>query len=386
MRILLVGEYSRFHNSLKEGLQKLKHDVTLMGRADSFKNYPIDISLEATFFQKKIPNLFRQILFRISTIDIAAFEVAYRFYKHRKSFRNYDVVQLVNEFPIETTPFLEQKLLKYIFKHNKKVFLSSCGDDFHYLNYILNTELPYHILTPYVNNKNARKNYKYSLKYLSAAHENLHHFVIQNIQGIIPANFDYEMAYRKHPKALPLVPFPINVDLLKFKSLDYQGKVHIFHGVNQVNYLKKGNDLIEKALEIISAKYPNRVEVKTAYSLPYKEYIETYDEAHIIMDQLYGYDQGYNALEAMAKGKVVFSGAEAAFHKYYNLNKKVVINATPNVDDLVEKLSFLIENPEELLQIGKNARAFVEDFHEYERVAKQYVERWRFDSAQRTFI
>ena len=61
MRILLVGEYSRFHNSLKEGLQKLQHDVTLIGRADSFKNYPIDISLEATFFQKKIHNIFHMI-------------------------------------------------------------------------------------------------------------------------------------------------------------------------------------------------------------------------------------------------------------------------------------------------------------------------------------
>jgi hypothetical protein len=65
MRILLVGEYSRFHNSLKEGLQKLHHDVTLVGRADSFKNFPIDISLDVTFFNKKLPNLFRQFMYRI---------------------------------------------------------------------------------------------------------------------------------------------------------------------------------------------------------------------------------------------------------------------------------------------------------------------------------
>lgn len=376
MRILLIGEYSRFHNSLKEGLQKLQHDVTLVGRADSFKNYPIDISLEATFFQKKIPNLLRQFIFRTSSLDIAFLEIVYRFYKHRKSFRDYDAVQLINEFPIATIPFVERKLLKYIFKHNKNVYLSSCGDDFYYLNYILNAELPYHILTPYVKDENARKSFKYSLQYLSKSHEKLHHFVVKNVKGIIPANFDYDMAYRKHPKALPLVPFPINVGLLKFKPLVYQGKVNIFHGVNKVNYLKKGNNLIDEALKIIAEKYPNRVEVKTVYSLPYNEYIKTYDEAHIIMDQLYGYDQGYNALEAMAKGKVVFSGAETSFQEFYKLDKTVVINATPNVDDLVEKLSFLIENPEELLQIGKNSRAFIEDFHEYESVAKQYVERW----------
>ncbi|WP_420574556.1 glycosyltransferase [Kordia sp.] len=384
MRILLVGEYSRFHNSLKEGLQQLQHDVTLIGRADSFKNYPIDISLEATFFEKKIPNMLRQLFFRCCNVDIAFLEIAYRFYKNRKSFKDYDAVQLINEFPFATTPFVERKLLKYIFKHNKNVYLSSCGDDFYYLNYILNADLPYHILTPYVNDKTTKERFKYSLQYLSKSHEKLHHFVITNVQGIIPANFDYDMAYRNHEKALPLVPFPINVDCLPFKSLDYRGKVNIFHGVNQVNYLKKGNDLIEKALEIIAEKYPDRVLVKTAYSLPYEEYIRTYDEAHIIMDQLYGYDQGYNALEAMAKGKVVFSGAETDFQAFYQLDETVLINATPDVDDLVKKLSYLIENPKELIQIGQNARAFIEKFHNYESVAKQYAERWHFDSAQRS--
>ncbi|MCH2195925.1 glycosyltransferase [Kordia sp.] len=384
MRILLIGEYSRFHNSLKEGLLELQHDVTLIGRADNFKNYPIDISLEATFFHKKIPNAFRQLFFKIFNVDIAFLEIVYRFYKHRKSYRNYDAVQLINEFPFATVPWVERKLLKYIFRHNKNVYLSSCGDDFHYVNYILNADLPYHMLTAYEKDKSTKKWFRYSLQYLSKAHEKLHHYVIKNVKGIIPANFDYEMAYRKHAKVLPLVPFPINVDSLEFKPLVYNGKINIFHGVNKVNYLKKGNNLIEKALKIIEEKYPNRVDVKTASNLPYKEYIDTYNEAHIIMDQLYGYDQGYNALEAMAKGKVVFSGAEKDFQTYYKLKVPALINATPNVDDLVEKLSHLIENPDEMVAIGKNARVFVEQFHEYTSVAKQYVERWHLDSAQRS--
>lgn len=376
MRILLVGEYSRFHNSLKEGLQKLQHDVTLIGRADNFKNYPIDVSLEATFFHKKIPNAFRQLFFKIFKIDIAFLEITYRFYKHRKSFRNYDVVQLINEFPFATTPFVERKLLKYLFKHNKKVFLSSCGDDFHYVNFILNADLPYHMLSAYQKDKSTKKWFQYSLQYLSKSHEKLHHFVMKNVNGIIPANFDYEMAYRNHPKVLPLIPFPINIDLLKFQPLHYNEKVIIFHGVNRVNYLKKGNNLIEKALQLVAEKYPTQVEVKTVENLPYSEYIQTYNEAHIIMDQLYGYDQGYNALEAMAKGKVVFSGAEKDFLAYYQIEQPVLINATPNVDDLVEKLSHLIENPEELIAIGKRARAFVEEFHHYKIVAEQYVSLW----------
>ncbi|MEM6687046.1 MAG: glycosyltransferase [Bacteroidota bacterium] len=376
MRILLVGEYSRFHNSLKEGLQELQHDVTLIGHADSFKNYPVDISLEATFFHKKIPNAFRQLIYRICKVDIAFLEIAYRFYKHRKSFQNYDAVQLINEFPFATTPYIERQLLQYIFKHNENVYLSSCGDDAHYVEYILNADLPYHMLSAYQKDASTKKWFRYSLQYLSTSHKKLHNFVIKHVKGVIPANFDYEMAYRNHPKVLPLIPFPVNVQALEFQPLDSQEKVIIFHGINKVNYLKKGNDLIEKALEIISATYPNRVVVQTVSNLPYKEYIQKYNEAHIIMDQLYGYDQGYNALEAMAKGKVVFSGAEKDFQTYYNLDKPVLINATPNVEDLVEKLSYLIENPTELSAIGQRARAFVEAHHEYSAVAGKYVRLW----------
>ena len=54
MKILLVGEFSRLHNSLKEGLLALNHDVLLIGEGDNFKNYPIDIFIGVIFFEKKI--------------------------------------------------------------------------------------------------------------------------------------------------------------------------------------------------------------------------------------------------------------------------------------------------------------------------------------------
>ena len=54
-------------------------------------------------------------------------------------------------------------------------------------------------------------------------------------------------------------------------------------------------------------------------NIAYNKYINLYDKAHILLDQVYAFDQGYNALEAMAKGKVVFTGAESAFENYYNI-------------------------------------------------------------------
>ena len=49
MKILLVGEYSRLHNSLKEGLVELGHEVTIISTGDYFKDYPSDIKLRPKF-------------------------------------------------------------------------------------------------------------------------------------------------------------------------------------------------------------------------------------------------------------------------------------------------------------------------------------------------
>ena len=153
-------------------------------------------------------------------------------------------------------------------------------------------------------------------------------------------------------------------------------KVIIFHGINRANYYKKGSDYFEEALEIIQNKYPNKVEIKTVESLPYKEYIKTYNEAHIVLDQVLAYDQGYNALEAMAKGKVVFTGAEEEFNNYYQLENRVAINALPNAQKIASSLEELILNPELIIEIGKNASEFIEKEHHYKNNAQKYLDTW----------
>jgi hypothetical protein len=58
------------------------------------------------------------------------------------------------------------------------------------------------------------------------------------------------------------------------------------------------------------------------------------------------------------------------------LTEKVAINALPDVDYIVVQLSFLIENPEELIAIGKRARLFIEKEHEYLKIAEKYLKIW----------
>ena len=374
MRILLLGEYSGFFNSLKEGLVALNHEVKLIGRKDSFKNYPVDLSLEATFFNKKIPNIFRKGIYKIFKKDIAVFEIFLKFKQHKSQLKDFDIVLLINEQPLTKTPFLEKKILNFVFKNNKNVFLSACGDDYIYVNWLLKNKNAYNILSPYHNNKKLKKNYKYSWVYTTKEAKKHHDFVFKNICAVIPADFDYADAYAKHPKATPIIPFPIRSHLLPYIKPVIKDKIIIFHGINKSNYHKKGNAIFESALKIIARKYSDKIDIITTVSLPYKDYIKAYNSCHILLDQIYCYDQGYNALEAMAKGKVVFSGAEKSWLNYYNIKEDVVvINATPNVDYLVKKLEWLILNPNKITEISLNARLFVEQSHHYKLIAQQYV-------------
>lgn len=375
MRILLVGEYSRFHNSLKEGLIQLGHDVILIGDND-FKNYPLDISIYAKFFRDNfILNLFRQIIFRLIKVDVAQFELAFRFFINKKATMGFDIVQLVNEYPLQSTVYFEKKMLHYIFKNNNKIFLSSCGDDHICVKYMLEDKLKYSVLTPCKENPNLG-HCKFTLRYIKKPFIELHEFVYKNIQAVIPGDMDYYIPLKNHPKATTLIPYPIIINNLFYIPLNINDKIIIFHGINEVNYYKKGNNYFEKALEIIKKKYGNRVEIIIVKSIPYSQYIGLYNKAHILLDQVFSYDQGYNALEAMAKGKVVFSGAETEFIKHFKLTERVCVNALPDVDYIVNELSILIDNPDEIIAIGKRARAFIEKEHDHVKIAKQYLEVW----------
>src|SRR6218665_1065579 len=172
------------------------------------------------------------------------------------------------------------------------------------------------------------------------------------------------------------IPNPINTDKIAFIPNQIDNKIIIFHGINTLSADKKGTRFFTEALEKIDQKYGERVDIISVSNIPYSLYIRLYDKAHIVLDQVYGYDQGYNALEAMAKGKVVFTGAETEFYDYYRLTEAVNINAVPDVSVLVEKLSFLIENPGEIIEIGKRARNFIEKEHHYKIIAEKYIAFW----------
>lgn len=375
MKVLLVGEFSRLHNSLKEGLQELGHEVSIVGHQDGFKNYPIDYPIQKKWdsgFLKKL----KVGIHLLSGFDVSSYLTYRQFKKHKNHFSGYDVVQLINENSFYCSYFYEKKILKHLFNNNSKTFLLSSGYDYLNVKYCFETPNFKSVIQAYLLGRISPKSFENVLKFKTKSFQKLHQFIYSNIEGIIASDMDYHFPLLQNSKYLGLIPNPINTSIIDFKPLEIEDKIIIFHGINEVNYHKKGNDFFEKALKIIESKYEDKVQIITTRNVPYAIYINSYNKAHILLDQAYAYDQGYNALEAMAKGKVVFTGAEQQFMTYYKLTEKIAINAIADVDYLVNELSFLIENPNEIIAIGKRARAFIEKEHDYVKIAERYIKTW----------
>uniref|UniRef100_UPI00404999A5 glycosyltransferase n=1 Tax=Gelidibacter sp. TaxID=2018083 RepID=UPI00404999A5 len=378
MKILLIGEYSRLHNSLKEGLQALGHEVVLVGLTDGFKKLDVDIEIKNRFDSSWAKKL-KILIFKIFKIDLHSVSVKRQIYNSKTLLKSYDIVQFINESSFLCQPKTEQNIFDFIKTLNKSTFLLSCGTDYISVNYANNKKFRYSILTPLFENKVKEKNFQPVLKYLKPSFKKLHQHIYNSIDGVISSDLDYHIPLQGHKKYLGMIPNPININKIQYIQPNIDGKIKIFHGINTSNYYKKGNDFFEKVLEILSIKYPNKIEIVTTKSVPYNEYIKLYDECHILLDMVYAYDQGYNALEAMAKGKVVFTGAEQEWLDYYQLEPDTIaINALPEINYLAEKLSWLIENPNEIIEISKNARAFIEREHHYVKIAENYLAIWNW--------
>ena len=377
MKILLVGEYSRLHNSLKEGLEMLGHNATIVAPYDGFKKYDVDIVIKKKY-QKGISRRIKNIIFKISGIDLVSLSIKRQILNLKTQLSNYDLVQFINEASFGCLAKTEREIFDLISNWNKnKTFLLSCGTDYISVNFANDGLIRHSYLTPFKNGMDKKSLSSYGLKYLKPEYKILHEHIYSAITGVIASDIDYQLPLKGHSKFLGMIPNPVNTDLLTYNTPIIKDKIIIFHGINSDNYFKKGNDIFEGALAMIQKKYSKKIEIISVRSLPYNEYINAYNNCHILLDQIYAYDQGYNALEAMAKGKVVFTGAEREWLDYYNLDEDLVaINALPDINYIAKKLEWLITNPDKIKTISENAKQFIEDHHNYIKSAQTYLNTW----------
>ena len=195
MKILLLGEYSNLHNSLKQALLNMGHEVLLVGNGDGFKKYETDILIKSHLADYFLFKLIARLFIRIFKINMFEIEIYIRAKKIVNKLRGFDVVQLINENSFKTSPLFEIKLLKQIFQNNNNIFLLSCGVDSVSVKHAMSKKLKYSILTPLFEDASLEKKYEPILKYEKENYLALAKFVQKYVNGIISSDLDYHIPY-----------------------------------------------------------------------------------------------------------------------------------------------------------------------------------------------
>lgn len=123
MRILLFGEYSNVHHTLKQGLEQLGHTVVIASNGDYWKNYPRDIDLARPKGRFSGIRLLLQL------------------FANLRKMRGFDIVQIINPIFIDLKAPHNLRLYKYLRKHNKKIIMGAFGMDYYWVH-VNSTTMP----------------------------------------------------------------------------------------------------------------------------------------------------------------------------------------------------------------------------------------------------
>lgn len=364
MRVLLLGEYSGFFTTLKDGLIECGHEVTFAAAPDSFKEIPgIDVLLESKFSF----TVFRKIDLLLQFISVI--------FKGR----GYDVVFVNNQGffrPLILAPFL----ILWLYVFNKKMFLSACGVDYPFVRFGKKGGYKWWIYDPCEECEGVE-----SAPFQGIGDRFITFILTKIVAGVIPTSYGYHLAWMSYcpSKTLPVIGLPalggehiagFNVAMEKGEE---SAPIVLFHGLNRPCH--KGSRFIIPALNLLQQRYPEKVRAVVVGGLPLKEYLALLDSADIVIDQCLGYDyQSMNTLAALQAGKVVAVAAVDESFSHIGIEDHPIVQIAPDQDLIYRKLEELIKNPVLLRELRVESREWVDRWNNYRTIAEAYVR--TFDS------
>jgi glycosyltransferase involved in cell wall biosynthesis len=296
--------------------------------------------------------------------------------------RGYDVVQLINPVHfIELKAERGVRIYDYLRRHNKKVFLGAFGYDYHYVyDSVVRRTLRYcDFYTPNKELENER-NRQAVHEWLHTDKRNVCVHVANTCDGIISVLYEYDVAYREDfPDKTCYVPLPIALEETKVNNnADFSlNPIRLFVGMDYRRDELKGTDILYRVAKRVEAKYPNKCKVVVTESLPYDDYIKRMSRCDVLLDQIYSYTPGMNALQAMSMGLVVISGGEEEHYELIGEKElRPIINVQPNEEDVYNQLEQLILHPERVSKLKREGIEYVRRHHDSVKVTKRYLEIW----------
>lgn len=389
MKILLIGEASFLHNTLKKGLVERGHRVTTMSDGNGWHDAPRDIDLRRDWRWGKLGGL----------------RVVWQLLRHLPQLCGNDVVQIHNYQFVPLMYRWNTLLLRFLKLTNRRVVKGCFGDD------------------PQIFRRQAQGVPAYSDTYWSGQLQNAdqHRDRIAEVvehgaeaswrkttrmaDALVACLYEYWLDYNEPPYAAKLhyIPLPIECEEMvrwcdgeKVKCLgnDTPSPSHpndsqlptnlttspphpltLLIGLQPKRDFMKGAMKIAAFVEEVARRHPGKVQIKYVEGVPYDEYMHLLAKADVLVDQLYSYTPSMNSLAAMARGTVVIGGGEEEYYEFIGEDTlRPIINVRPDVPDeeniaAIERALFTDGTLERMAQ---ESIQFVHKYHDYRHVAEQY--------------
>jgi glycosyltransferase involved in cell wall biosynthesis len=348
MKVLLLGEYSGLHKYLKRGVQHYGHQCIIASHGDGWKKIHGDIS-----FTSRHTGI-------IGKIDNHIIPLRYL-----KQLSEHDIIQFIEAEVFDPKLGYNRALINYLIRHNKKSVLMSAGCSPKFWENIKFSGLTDHPCESCM---------KYDLRKLcplsSKKKLRWNNEMAKKVDAIIPFLYSYEYIYSGHKNLKPCIPLPIDLSEITYKPNTVGNRVSFLHGINRPGF--KGSAIILKALEEMKRMYPNEISIKIVKHLSLQAYLKVLTDTNVLIDQTYGYGLGLNSLQTMAFGKVLFTNYDARLYP----DDLPVIQIKPYVSNIKKKISYIIENRNQIESIGLRSRQYVEVHHDCRNIAAQYIRIW----------
>lgn len=352
MKILLLGEFSGFHTTLRDGLVALGHDATVVGAGDGSKAIPVDWNIGTTWSG------------RAGTLARIAKAVHFA-----RTVPEVDVLQIINPHIFPLGWGLNARLLRRLRRTGPRMFLSACGDDALFVQRGIGG-MRYNPVDDAVTIDLGLTAHPLS----TDAELRWNDEIADLVDGVIPVMREYEIGYSGRANLRPTIPLPVNTRKVAQLPNRAGDKLVVMHGAGRFGF--KGTRHVLEAFRILEEKHPGRFEFLHLSNLPIAEYLAIMARVNVVVDQTNSYSCGMNALFAMAMGKVVLGGAEPESLSIYGGEQTPVRNILPDAADIVARLEILLAERDNLPELGNQSRAFVEKHHDYRKVAERYVVEW----------
>lgn len=376
MKILLVGECSHLHNTLKRGLQQLGHDVAIMSDGNGWHDSPRDINLRRPERWGKLGGLC----------------VLWHILKSLPRLCGNDIVQLTGYTFIPLMARWNRWLFLFLRIANRRV-VKGCFSDDPQIFLMQSRGVPAYSDT-YWNGceQNAEANRQRIAEHMRSQYQKCWHTVSCKSDALVACLYEYYLCYdtdmfhnRLHYIPLPMempsevVGSGIDKDVEKNQSA-LSTPIQVLVGLQPHREFMKGAMCIARFVEAVARRHPGSVEIKYVEGVPYDEYMRMLDAADVLVDQFYSYTPSMNSLAAMARGTVVIGGGEEEYYAFIGEPRlRPIINVSPEMSDVENEAAiervFFTKNA--LARMSRESVEFVAKYHDFRRVAEAYERLYR---------